>query len=139
MLEVDVSRLIREPECDPVIFSASISEVGKDAGPKTWRAAVGEASNRPLLATDDERRKAKDYFRDFGAWDDDEIDGWSDSEVDALVLQEAAASLREAQSCCPGEGDGGVDWSEYERQSQAGHVSGSVYMSGADLFISLSH
>src|SRR5262249_40014702 len=36
------------------------------------------------------------YFRDFGAWSPDEIAAWSDTDLNALLLQDIAGNVREA-------------------------------------------
>ena len=131
---VDVTRLVSD--VDPFDLSASIAERGKNAGRETWNNAKAEASAAPVLAAH-ERAEAQMYFAGFGAWDEDEIAAWTDADLDALVLQYAAGDLRELQSCCPGEGLGGVDWKEAERQAQAGRVSGNLCAEGGRLMLDL--
>ena len=43
------------------------------------------------------REKIKQHFKDYGCWDDEEIDEWDDVTTAAMVIQEAAASLREME------------------------------------------
>lgn len=136
MLQICIHRLVSD--VDPSTLSASIAERGKNAGPETWSNSVACASESPLLKNDDERNAARDFFRGFGAWDDEEIDGWSAEEVDALVLQYAAGDLREAQSCCPGRGMAGIDWREYERQSEAGRIGSRLFRHKRKLWFDLS-
>jgi hypothetical protein len=128
---VDVTRLVSD--VDPFELSRSVAEAGKDAGPTSWRNATTEAGERPLDMAD--RDEARDFFRGFGAWDDDEIAAWSDSEVDALVLQYAAGDLREVQSLCPGDGLGDVDWQEAEALAERGTIGGRLYPEGDRLMI----
>lgn len=132
MLEVNVTRLITD--LDPAELSGSIAERGQNAGPETWNNSLEAAQENPVLADDNERQQARDYFRGFGAWDSEEIAAWSDSELDALVLQYAAGSLREYQSCFPGEGLGGIDWEELEED---GSMSGTLFAVGEVLYVSL--
>lgn len=134
MPEINITRLI--VDADPFAFSHSIAEGGKNAGPETWAAANAEASTRPLLAPE-ERDAVRDFFANFGAWEAEEIAAWSDSELDALVLQYASGDLREVQSLCPGDGLGGIDWEDAEELSQAGTIGGNLFASGADLYIYL--
>lgn len=136
MPEINVNRLVND--IDPSELSGSIAERGKNAGPETWANAVECATESPLL-TDDEREEARDYFRDFGAWSDEERAAWSNEELDALVLQYAAGDLREAQAICPGDGVGGIDWEDHQREAEAGTISGSLYEHNGELWISLSH
>lgn len=135
MTKINVTRLITEN--DPFDFSASIAERGKNAGPETWANAKTAATDQPLNISD--RDEVRGYFAGFGAWDRDEIAAWSDSDVDALVLQYAAGDLRELQSLCPGDGLGDIDWTEAESLAHAGSVGGNLYANGDQLFINLSN
>ncbi|RWP84717.1 MAG: hypothetical protein EOR11_19855 [Mesorhizobium sp.] len=129
---IDVTRLVND--VDPFELSRSIAEAGKDAGSTSWRNATTEATERPLLAEGD-REDVREYFKGFGAWDDEEIAAWSDSELDALVLQYAAGGLREVQSLCPGDGLADVDWQEAEALAERGTVGGNLYPQGDSLMI----
>lgn len=136
MLEVIVTRLITE--IDPSEISGSIAERGANAGPETWANAVEATVEEPLLKPE-ERAQARKFFKEFGAWDADEIKAWSDNELDALVLQYAAGDLRELQSLAPGDGLGDIDWDMAEELSAEGTCSGSLFVSGDDLYVMLSH
>jgi len=131
MCDVDVSRLIAD--VDPFDLSASIAERGKNAGKETWSNALGEATERPLDI--DDRDSVKAYFAGFGAWDDEEIASWSDTDLDALVLQFAAGDLRELQSLAPGDGLADIDWTQAEELAQAGTCGGRLYAHDNKLFI----
>lgn len=74
---------------------------------------------------------------EFGAWEDEEIAGWSNEEIDALVLQYAAGDLREAQAICPGNGLAGINWRQYDKESEAGTISGRLFRHNSELWISL--
>lgn len=136
MLEVNVNRLVTE--CDPAELSASIMERGKNAGAETWQNSL-EAVGAGLLKDESERQAARDYFADFGAWDHAEIIGWSNEELDALVLQYAAGDLREAQDVAEGDGLGGVDWTRAELLANTGRIAGNLFIHENELWISLSH
>lgn len=133
MLEINVTRLLNT---DPSDFSASIAERGANAGPETWANATAEATEHPLEI--DDRDGVREYFTGFGAWSDEEIAGWSDEELDALVLQYAAGDLREIQDLCPGDGLGDIDWAEAEELAQAGTVGGNLFVSSDQLYIGLN-
>jgi len=132
MLEIDVSFLLTE---DAGQFSASRMELGDDAGGITWENACNAVDQISL--TPEEIQEAKDYIRDFGAWDDEEIDAWSDEETKALIIQFAAGDYREAESCCWDDGLNDIDWDgEYRAQSEAGRISGNLFMSNGKLYLS---
>lgn len=116
MTDINVTRLIRTE--DPMGFSASIAEVGPNAGPDTWANAKAAATNSPLAIVD--RDSVKEYFAGFGAWSREEIAAWSAAELDALVLQYAAGDLRELQGVCPGTGLGDIAWGHAEELAEAG-------------------
>ena len=131
-MEINVNRLITD--LDPAELSGSVMERGANAGPETWANSVAAATAAPVLADDSERSEARAFFRDFGAWDDDEIAAWSHEELDALVLQYAAGDLREAQGVAPGDGIGGIDWAEAEELAEAGTLAGNLFIHDGGLW-----
>ena len=108
----------------PMDYSASVAEIGADAGRSTWRAALEDAPDWPLLDTDEKREAFKVHVRGFGAWDDAEIAEWSARELTALLIQMIAGDIREA-GLSPDADD--VDWAEYRARANAGHCGGSIY------------
>lgn len=92
-MEIDVTQFFAE-EC-PRDYSASAAELGPDAGPITWRNATERAEESALLTTAAELDAWRDYVRTWGAWDDDEIDSWSDIMCNALFIQEISGRWRE--------------------------------------------
>lgn len=134
-MEINVNRLITE--LDPSELSGSIAERGNNAASETWGNSLAAAKAAPLLAPD-ERENARQFFAGFGAWDDEEIAGFTNESLDALVLQYAAGDLREAQGVAPGDGLGGIDWDEAERLAEAGTLAGSLFIHNGELWISLS-
>ena len=131
MTEINITKLATE--ADVFDFSASRAERGANAGPETWANAKQEAAERPILSGD-ELADFRDHVRGFGAWDDEEINAWDATECNALFIQMAAGDMREAESLCPGDGPGGVDWEAYKALSQEGTVSGRIFASGEDVF-----
>lgn len=124
-MEIDVTKLVTEG--DMFDFSASIAERGMNAGAETWRNAKGEARERPIL-TADQLDEFRDHVRGFGAWDDVEIDSWDITQCNALFIQMVAGDVREAQSLCPGDGPGDIDWETYQAQEDiGGRLSSSEY------------
>jgi hypothetical protein len=76
--------------------------------------------------TEEKRAAFRDFVRSSGGWDDDEINAWSDSELNALCLQWIAGDIREACSDCKGD-TAGFDWEEYEVGAQTGRHSSRLY------------
>ena len=122
-MELDITRYIDDVDC--CLLSGSQMEHGHDAGRITWRNSMREAAEHPLL-TADQIDEARDYFRDFGAWTDEEIDAWPVAEVQGVTAQEVAARVRELEDYIDDE-TGEIDWDEYEEDSKQGRVSGMIY------------
>jgi hypothetical protein len=108
----------------PMDYSASVAEIGCNAGPDTWRAACEDSADFPLLQTDEQRAEFRRYVKGFGAWEDEEINAWTDTELNALCIQMIAGDMREAglSSDCTDE-----DWMEYQRKAERGTVTSSIY------------
>lgn len=94
-MEVNVTSLVEDN--DPREFSNSRFESGLDnIGEITWAAACEYAANNPLCTTADQLAELADYFASFGAWDRDEIDAMSATELNALLVQSVAGDLNES-------------------------------------------
>jgi hypothetical protein len=119
-MELDITRFFTEA-C-PMDYSASVAEIGKNAGPDTWRAACADAGEYNLLPDDDARQEFRDYVKTFGAWTVDEIAAWSNDELNALCIQMISGDIREGDLDTEE-----PDWEEYERQSEAGRVAGRIF------------
>lgn len=90
-MELNITAFVREQ--DMFDFSHSAAEGGHTAGTDTWRAAIA-ASPTYMFVTDDTRDDIREWAAAFGAWEREEIDAWSDVELNALVLQFAAGDVR---------------------------------------------
>ena len=98
-MELDITEFFNA--CAPMDFSASVMELGNDAGILTWRAACEESENLNLLNTDEKREAFKAFVRSSGGWTAAEIAAWSDLELQALVLLIPRYNHRSANQCCP--------------------------------------
>lgn len=121
MSEIDVSPIL---EADIAHMSASRFELGDDAGKVTWANCMAFAEEHPLT-TDANRQDIRDHFAEYGAWDEQEIEAWTDVELSALVWQEAAASAREFFEHCEG------NLRTYNRLSSEGKISARLYITRA--------
>lgn len=110
----------------PMDYSASRAEIGQSAGPDTWRAACDDSADYPILDTEEKRAAFRAFVRSSGGWDEDEINAWSDSELNALCLQWIAGDIREACQTCKGSTDG-FDWAEYEAGAESGQHSSRLF------------
>ncbi|MCC9603491.1 hypothetical protein LOC67_23325 [Stieleria sp. JC731] len=120
-MELNVTALV-ERATDLIYYSASVAELGSDAGSVTWQNAVDRSEESPLITADDQLQTARDYFAEFGAWEQTEIDAWNAHEVNALLLQFISGDIREADSL-------GLlsDPAAYEREAERGTISGRLY------------
>jgi len=92
-MEIDITDFVLKNAM--IDFSASVAEIGNNAARSTWNA-VREHSPSYMFVTQDNREEVQSYFRDFGAWSPDEIAAWSDTDLNALLLQDIAGNVREA-------------------------------------------
>ena len=112
MAEYDVSA-VQDEEIEQL--SGSRAELGDDASQITWRNCL-DAASRIGAALGLDYDDVRDHFDTYGAWDRDEIDAWTDRELQALVIQEAAAKLRELEAMDASEPD------TYDRNTEAGNL-----------------
>ena len=120
MTEIDITRLVRDEETWG--FSGSIATHGANAAPNTWRAAL----NGPRFLTTPEHCDAmRAWARDTGAWNDEEVAAWSETECNALFLQLVTGDMRECglEDSDPDE----FDWDEYQIECEAGQYSSRLY------------
>lgn len=123
--EINITHLF----ADDSAFSAfdcsnNVATLGDNAGKLTWNAACETATEIVLLDTDEKKDAFRDYVKDFGAWNDDEIAAWNDTELNALLLQFIAGDVREAF------GDAEFadwDWADYQERSEHGSVSSRLF------------
>lgn len=118
-MEINITKFFKETK--PSWYSASVMEIGTDAGPITWLHAKNDSRHYPLLDTEEKREAFRAFVRGFGAWDDEEIAAWSDVELNALCIQFIAGEMREFQELANG------DWSEWRELGEAGTVNGLLF------------
>ena len=101
-------------------YSASVAELGNDAGKITWENSLDAAPR--LLKSKDQLQEFAQYIRGFGAWTESEIKAWTVKECNALLLQLIAGDIREA-----GLDTKNPNWQQYELDSEKGRISGNIY------------
>jgi hypothetical protein len=133
-MDIDITSFFND--ADAFEFSASQAERGVNAGHETWANATEEGASNPLLTTPEQIEALREYTKGFGAWDAEEIAGWSNVECNALFIQLVAGDMREAGlDCDPDESD----WKAYERKAERGSCSGNIFRSGNEVYYSLCH
>jgi hypothetical protein len=109
----------------PSDCSNNRATLGDNAGALTWNASKETAAiMTPLLDSDEKKEQFRDWVKSSGGWTRDEINAWSDLELNALLLQWIAGDVREAF------GDAELaewDWKQYEKDSESGRVSSRLF------------
>lgn len=118
-MELEITKFFNAAK--PRNYSASVAELGRDAGAITWANACEDAPAFDLLNSDEKREAARAFVRTLGAWSDDEIAAWSDTELAALIMQFIAGDMREFFELAHG------DWSEWEALCNAGTCSSRIF------------
>lgn len=136
MSELDISALVAS--IAPRDYSASVAELGNDAGRITWRAACEDA--RELFGDTFDRESFNAYFSGFGAWDAEELAAHTDEECAALMLQFIAGDMREADFSNYADIEDGAEpftdewWSQYEKASETGTVARRFFRADGRIF-----
>jgi hypothetical protein len=129
-MEFDITEFLRD-EC-PRDYSASVAEIGANAGTYTWQAAM-ENSDPLRYMTSPERIDAfRAFVLDSGGWDETECDAFTVTELEALFIQWVSGVLREMFS---DSFDNRVDfsaltdeqWIAAERLAAEGAVSSGIF------------
>lgn len=120
-MQIDITDFFQN-EC-PRDYSASVAELGQNAGQDTWNAALENAPDYShWLPGEDERQELRDYLREFGAWSPEEIAAWTNDELLALLIQLISGDIRV----------GGLDvespaWEAYEQAAKDGQCPGNIF------------
>jgi len=123
-MEIDITSFVTNE--NPRDFSASVAEIGNNAARDTWQAACEQASDSPLLNTEDELQALRDHAKEFGVWDAEEIAGWNADECNALLIQMISGDMREmGMDDCDLED---FDWQECRERQEAGQCPSNLYM-----------
>lgn len=105
-------------------YSASVAEIGNNAGADTWRAACDDAPYYNLLDNADKLDAMRKWAIETGAWNAKEVSNMSTNELNALFIQLISSDIREMQKL-----DGvGMNWDEYQEASERGVVSGALFV-----------
>lgn len=119
MFTVDITEFIRQ-ECMRD-YSASVAEIGANAATYTWQVCIENASEWNFIPADQ-----FDYFKDWvqssGGWTREEIDAWSETELQALCMQWIAADVRELGADSPN-----PDWDSIRADQESGRIPSSIY------------
>jgi len=120
-MEIEITKL---SEINCFTLSQSAFEGGENAGQNTWNAAKKQALNSsPLLNTPEKLQAMRDFARESGGWNWEEIAAWSDNELNALFLQWIAGDVRELGADYLDE----IDWEEAEEMQSEGQAPSNIF------------
>lgn len=119
-MEINITKFYNEA-C-PMDYSASVAEIGVNAGRDTWEAAKEDAPDYNFLDTSEKVDAFKSFALDSGGWDQEEIDAWTSIESNALFLQWVAGDIRECL-----EWDVDDVWVNYQEMAEAGTVPSRLF------------
>ena len=118
--EIDITAFFTNES--PRDFSASVAEIGKNAGADTWQAAKEATTEHDFLDNPEKVDNFKRYIAGFAVWSTEEVDDWSHQKLTALFIQMVSGDIRDA-----GLDQRPVDWVAYQEQVEAGNCSGNIY------------
>lgn len=104
------------------LYSASVAELGENAGKLTWLNALGYANKHRMLETEEQLEAFKVFVKETGGWTQEEISHWTNHELNALFVQFVAGDIREA-----GLDEHLPDWDAYYQAAGAGLVSSRMF------------
>ena len=120
-MEINITRFFKS--ANPNDYSGSIATHGPNAGPNTWGSAVSAFEKYPLINNNSKRIALRKHLAGFGAWEDSEINAWGNAQLNAMFLQLVSADMNES-----GLDIGAPDWVQYKRDSEAGRISGAMFV-----------
>ena len=121
-MDINITKFFND--CQPEYYSASVMELGDNAGRITWENAVDRSKDSAwLLDTEEKVDSFKSFVRGFGAWTDEDINAWTHAELTALLIQFIAGDMREGGLRADMTDD---EWKDCEERAQAGQYSGRI-------------
>lgn len=120
-MDINITKFFNEAE--PWNFSASRHERGENAGQITWSNAMEVVTEFLLLDTAEKVQALRDHAQGFGAWSQEEIDGWTVQECNALLIQMISGDIRET----PDMEQATWDWAVYEKLAEQGRIAGRMF------------
>lgn len=121
-MEINITSFFNEVA--PRDLSASVAEIGRDAGAYTWQASMEASAETMLLDTPEKRDAFRAWVGEAGAWSDEEIAAWDAVQLNALFLQWIAGDMREMGIDEPG---ADVDWAQVERLQHEGQAPSNIF------------
>jgi len=93
-MELDITQLANDYDYIQAYtpIYGSVATLGQGAAKLTWNNAK---HNSPfyMFVTEENHQDIRDHFKEYGAWEKEEIDAWNFEELNALLLQDIFSSL----------------------------------------------
>ena len=119
-MEINITRFFNNAV--PMDYSASVAEIGANAGSDTWNAAKDDADAWNMLDEADKLDAMRAWIKSSGGWDAEEIAAFSDLELNALFIQLVSGDIRECL-----EWDVSDVWTHYQELAEQGTVSSNLF------------
>jgi hypothetical protein len=119
-MEININQYFENELC-PSDFSASIAELGNNAGQLTWGYALDEVEDVVLLTTFEQCAAFIEHMTSTGM---DNVDKMNGTELNALFIQLISGDIRG----CEGLDQSPVNWELYEQQSEHGNVYSPIFL-----------
>lgn len=137
--QIDITRLFADDSSFvPFDLSNNRATLGDNAGQLTWNASKECAVNLipPLLDSEERKEAFRDFVKQSGGWNAEEIAAWGETELNALLLQWIAGDVRESF------GDDEFsewDWAQYEKDCEAGRSPSRFFRANGAVYFDLSN
>lgn len=134
-MQINITSFFKE--CSSMDYSASVAEIGANAGHTTWTNACEDSADYLILNSEEKLDAFRAWLKPWGAWNEEEISAFSDIELNALLLQWIAGDMRESGLDIDQSDNG---WQEYETLSSNGQCQSNLFRDeNGNVFFSLEH
>ena len=121
-MEVNISQYFKN-ELGPSDFSASVIEMGQNAGALTWAYANQEVGDTTLLSTFEQFAAFIDHMESMGMDFSEDKKPMNGTELNALFIQSISGDSRESS----GLSESPINWALYEEEFEEGQVSSNIF------------
>ena len=121
-MEININKYFENELC-PSDFSASVVEMGQDAGVLTWSYPNEEAQDTILLTTFEQFAEFIDHVESMGMDFSEDEKPMTGIELNALFIQLISGNIRESE----GLSEYPINWDLYEEEANYGQISSNIF------------
>lgn len=121
-MDINITKYFSNELC-PSDFSASVVEMGQNAGALTWSYANEESQDTILLNTFEQFADFIEHVESMGFDFSEDEKPMNGIELNALFIQLISGDIRESE----GLSENPIDWDLYEKECEQGKVSSNLY------------